>query len=84
MEYPNSGSLFKNDRKEKSTHPDMKGSISIEEPGEYWLSAWTKDTKSGGKFLSLAVTLKDAKPAKSEDPLSSEGVQEVAADQLPF
>lgn len=49
----NSGVLFKNDRKEKDTHPDYKGRIDIGGT-EYWLSAWLKDGAKG-KFMSLAV-----------------------------
>ena len=50
---PGSGVLFKNDRKEKDTHPDYKGSINIDGV-DHWLSAWIKDGKNG-KFMSLSV-----------------------------
>lgn len=57
----NSGVLFKNDRKEQPNHPDMKGWGTINGV-EVWISAWTK-TGQKGKFLSLAIKPKDAKPA---------------------
>lgn len=58
---PNSGSLFKNDRKEKETHPDYKGQ-AIVGGAEMWVSAWIKEGKSG-KFMSLSFTPKeDEKP----------------------
>ena len=68
MEYDNTnrGALFKNDRKEKDSHPNLKGSINIDGV-EYWLSGWTKQTKSGDKMISLSVQPKEqssAKPAK--------------------
>ena len=53
----NRGVLFKNDRKEKDTHPNMKGSINVEGV-EYWVSAWTKEGKNG-KFISLSLTPKE-------------------------
>lgn len=47
------GSLFRNDRKQKDTHPDWKGEIKIN--GKlYWLSAWEKSGNSG-TFFSLAI-----------------------------
>ena len=68
----NRGRLFKNDRKEKETHPDLRGSINIEGK-DYWIKAWKKDAKSGVKFLSLAVNPKEntpevSGPAVNEDP----------------
>lgn len=62
----NSGVLFKNDRKDKESHPDYKGSVNVGGT-EYWLSAWIK-TGAKGKFMSLAVSPKDkAAPQQSRE-----------------
>lgn len=53
--------LFKNERKEKDTHPDMTGTINVDGV-EYYLNAWTKEGKKG-KFLSGSIKLKEDKPA---------------------
>ena len=67
----NSGSLFQNDKKEKDTHPDSKGSAIIGGV-EYWVSAWRKTGSGGKKFLSLAFTKKErpenAAPKREEEP----------------
>ena len=67
---PNSGVLFKNDRKTTERHPDYVGVIDINGT-ELSLSAWIK-TGARGKFMSLSVTPKidaAATPrAKSQDP----------------
>ena len=47
------GSLFKNDRKEKETQPDYTGKIKINGE-EMQLSAWIKTSKKGTKFMSLS------------------------------
>lgn len=60
-----SGSLFKNDKKTAENHPNATGSALIGGV-EYWVSAWTKTDKNGGKWQSLAFKRKDAdKPAKT-------------------
>lgn len=55
----NSGSIFKNEKKEKDTHPNMTGSALIDGV-EYWVSAWTKEGEKG-RWQSLAFKPKTEK-----------------------
>ena len=52
-ERDNSGTLFRNDRREKATHPNATGKALIGGVA-YYVSAWTKTGKNGDKFQSLA------------------------------
>ncbi len=58
----NSGSLFKNDKREKDSQPNAKGSALIGGV-EYWVDAWTKEGKNG-KWQSLSFKPKTAKPSE--------------------
>jgi hypothetical protein len=84
----NSGVLFKNDRKEKPTHPDYTGSINFEGT-DCWLSAWVKE-KNGKKFFSLSVKPKDGtprKPARTEQVPRDDDYRDTFAipdDDVPF
>jgi hypothetical protein len=59
----NSGAIFANERKEKPTHPDMRGEATIVSPSgevfEVWVSAWGKTSKSGKDFISLGFQHKE-------------------------
>lgn len=59
---PNSGSLFKNDRREKDTHAHAKGDALIDGV-EYWISAWTNAKTDGEKYQSLKFSRKDQNKA---------------------
>ena len=72
-EYPNSGALFKNDRKEKPNHPDYRGDAEVDNV-QYWLSAWVKEGKKG-KFFSLSFQPKDQpKEADADDNITDEDI----------
>lgn len=61
----NSGSIFANDRKEKDTHPDGKGSAMIGGV-EYWVSSWNKKTQEGKSWRSLSFTPKEGQPSQQK------------------
>ena len=62
----NSGSLFKNDRKEQDNHPDYAGSIMVDGV-EYWLNGWLK-SGAKGKFFSLSVKPKQPRQERAPAP----------------
>jgi uncharacterized protein (DUF736 family) len=66
--YDNSGALFKNSKKEKETHPDLTGKITVNGV-EYNLSGWNNTTKSGDKYLAVKVS--ELKPKEDDaDPFN--------------
>lgn len=84
----NSGVLFKNERKEKETHPDYTGNCLID-GRNYWISAWVK-TGAKGKFFSFAFKPKDCEQSISEratpkGPASSgQSSSDDIDDSIPF
>ena len=58
----NSGSLFKNDKREKETHAHARGSALIDGVS-YYVDAWTNTDKNGNKYQSLKFKRKDTQAA---------------------
>lgn len=65
MNYDNTnrGSIWKNDRKEKDTHPDFTGTLNVEGV-EYFFDAWKRkpDAKPTAPALTFSVKRKDKQP----------------------
>jgi len=88
MSYDNSnkGTLGKNKRKEKETHPDYSGKCEIDGKG-YYISAWLKTAgpssqNPGEKFFSLAFKPKDAAPQTA--PAAEAKADTPSDDSVPF
>lgn len=63
----NRGALFKNDRKETDSHPDLSGQINVDGK-DYWLSGWTKRNEDNSfKVLSLSVKPKEGRAQKAKE-----------------
>ena len=54
------GSIFRNDRRTKDTQPTHRGDCKILGI-DYWISAWTNETKDGGKYFGLKFEKKEDK-----------------------
>ena len=61
----NSGSLFKNDKKDSDKHPDRKGSAMIGGV-HYWVSGWVKQDRNGQPWMSLSFQPKE-QPSRSQE-----------------
>lgn len=85
---PNTGSLFKNDKKEADSHPDYKGSALIDGLGECWLDAWVNTSNNGTKYMSLKIKPKDATGRGGGAPRTTYDAMNQAAadldDDVPF
>lgn len=52
---PGNGAIFKNNKKEKETHPDYNGKILDPNGKEWELSLWVKKSAAGNSYFSVAV-----------------------------
>ena len=74
-----SGALFKNNDRQKDTHPEYRGDILIDGQ-DYWLSAWVKEGKNG-KFFSLAAKKKEE---RSGDTVKRNPGKQEEDPEIPF
>jgi len=73
----NSGAIFKNNYKKADTHPDYKGKMNVDGK-EKEVALWVRETKTGEKFFSMAIS----EPYKPEAMV--EDLQTLKTDDLPF
>jgi len=87
-EFKPRGALFTNNRKEKETHPDLRGELEISQElinlmqgqinsgqqfGKVELVAWTKHGEKAGKYLSIQANKPYVKPEGASAPSTPQG-----------
>ena len=75
----NSGSLFVNDKKERDSQPDRRGSARIEGV-DYWVSGWVKKKDDGTPWMSMSYQRKDAAAPTPK----AQSAQDDDSDIIPF
>lgn len=65
---PGTFTLFKNERKEKDSHPDYRGDGADHDGNPIEVAAWLKKTSGGKTFISCTFKPKEAreKPAAAK------------------
>jgi hypothetical protein len=81
----NRGSIWKNEKKERDTHPDFTGSLNVDGV-EYWVSAWKRKEGAGPKApaLSFSVKAKEAREAPRSQPQPAAVVDAFDDSDIPF
>jgi hypothetical protein len=82
----NRGSIWKNDKKEKDTHPDFTGSLNVD-GREFWVSAWKRKEGASPKAPALSFSVKP-----KDEPHERRPVEDVRGgskprdmdDEIPF
>jgi uncharacterized protein (DUF736 family) len=73
---PNTGAIFKNDKKGNEKSPDYKGSINVDGK-DLEIALWVKDSQKGEKFFSAKIQPKFEKSENKTVPAGKD-------DDLPF
>lgn len=79
--YDNSGSFAGNKRKEKDSHPDIKGKATVDGV-EYWIDGWKKNGQDG-TWYSLSFKRKEERQQESR-PERGRVRNEDADDDIPM
>lgn len=66
----NRGSIWKNDRREKNTHPHFTGTATVE-GREYWVSAWKREDGANPKSPALRFSFKPKDETPRREPTPS-------------
>jgi hypothetical protein len=77
------GVLFRNDKREKDSQPQAKGTCQIDGV-EYWVSAWTNTDKNGNKYQSLSFQKKEDIDRQGMQQVRQAAEPEFHDDDLPF
>jgi uncharacterized protein (DUF736 family) len=74
----NTGAIFKNNKKQKETHPDYQGKVNVNGK-EMQIALWLKESSKGLKYFSCSFS----EPYVNEEPKQVH-TQIIDPDDLPF
>jgi uncharacterized protein (DUF736 family) len=74
----NTGAIFKNNKKQKETHPDYQGKVNVNGK-EMQIALWLKESSNGLKYFSCSFS----EPYVNEEPKQVH-TQIIDPDDLPF
>lgn len=77
----NTGALFRNKDAKSDKSPSHSGTLNVEGT-IFRLSAWVKETKSGEKYFSLAVSMAERQPEQEDRRKQDEA--DLDSDFVPF
>lgn len=77
---PDSGTLFKNDKKEKDTHADYRGEALID-GAAYYIDAWVNEIKNGPRAGKKFFGIKFKK--KNQQSRQPSNQQQPSNDDIP-
>lgn len=85
---PLTTNIFKNNKKEKDTHPDFKGQqLEVPGAGTFDVALWERKDRNGNTFFGLKLSepfvpnqQQQGTPAPQAAPTQQQGVE----DDLPF
>lgn len=80
----NSGSLFKNDKRDKETQPNARGTALIDGVS-YEVAAWTKTSKNGKVYQSLSFKRADEAARREHvEQVQGNRLSDQLCDEVPF
>lgn len=78
----NTGVLFINKDRKSEKHPNFEGRINVDGT-DYDIVGWTKVSKTGDKFISLAVKQPREKAKPKPEPKPVTAPQPLTVDEIP-
>jgi hypothetical protein len=79
----NRGSIWKNDKKEKDTHPDFTGSLNVNGQ-EFWVSAWKRRPDQSEKAPALSFSIKAKDESVNTQRQDQQPNKQEFEDDIPF
>ena len=76
----NRGAIWRNDNKQKDTHPDFKGQLNVNGE-EYWVSAWKRKPDASPNSPALSFSIQ---PKEQSQHNQQKADQPSFEDDLPF